>query len=99
MSPLARELSDLAQRLARLTDQVEALEAERVEPQPESGAVGVEAGRLLTAAEVSERTGLGRGAVYRIARKGGLGAVKFGERGVRFSERGLAEWERQGGAS
>ena len=66
-----------------------------VEPEPRNGE---QPNRLLTAAEVMQRTGLRRGAVYRLGKQGQLGAVRLGERGVRFSERGLDAWLRDGGA-
>jgi excisionase family DNA binding protein len=55
--------------------------------------------RLLTAAEVAERTGLTKGRVYALARQGEAGAVRVGERGVRFSAAGLEAWLRGGGSS
>ena len=90
---IKRELEAMAVHLADLADRVGTLATE--ESGPENGTPA----RLLTAREVMARTGLPRGRVYALGRQGKAGAVKVGERGIRFSERGLAEWERQGGAS
>ena len=90
---LARELSELSARLAEVAARVGELE------HADSGAEPADGACLLTCAEVMKRTKLPRGTVYRLAREGGLGAVKVGERGVRFSERGVAEWIRDGGSS
>ena len=45
-----------------------------------------------------ERTSLGHRAVYRLANRGEAGAVRIGERGIRFSERGLRAWLAAGGS-
>ena len=89
---IARELEALAIRLADLGDRVQALEAENSEP--ENGTPC----RLLTAREVQERTGLSRARIYALGREGKAGAIKVGERSVRFSERGLQQWQQRGGA-
>ncbi len=92
MSAIAAALEAEAARLLELAGQVRELEANGEERT--NGAVG----RLLSAVEVSTILGISRSAVYRFAREGQLGAIKVGERGVRFTERALAEWQRQGRA-
>ena len=89
---IARELAELGSRLADLSRRVEELEGAEVDSSPSDGA------SLLSAREVGERTGLSRGTVYRLGRQGELGAVRVGERGVRFSSAGLAAWLRNGAA-
>ena len=84
-----------AERLLSLAREVRTLEA-TVANGGETG--NGEVGRLLTATEVAERTGLPKAVVYRVGRRGEAGAVRIGERGVRFSERGLAQWLAEGGA-
>ena len=88
---LAAALEAEAERLLELAGQVRALEANGV-------VTNGEVGRILSAKEVVKLTGLSRSAVYRLAREGQLGAIKLGLRGVGFTERGLAEWQRQGRA-
>ena len=90
---IARELAELGARLADLTQRVENITGSGGEPAPSTGTA------LLSAREVAERTGLSRGAVYRLGRQGELGAVRVGERGVRFSAAGLDAWMRDGGSS
>ncbi len=90
---IAHELAELGSRLADLSRLVEELEDAQVDPGPSDGA------RLLSAREVVERTGLSRGTVYRLGRQGELGAVRVGERGVRFRAAGLDAWLRNGGSS
>ena len=89
---LARELEELSERVAEAARRVEALQAEGADPM-ESASL-----RLLTCAEVTERTGLSRGAVYALGRRGEAGAMRISERSIRFSESGLTQWLRQGGA-
>ena len=91
-STIARELAELGSRLADLSRRVEKLEGAEVDSGPSAGA------SLLSAREVVERTGLSRGTVYRLGRQGELGAVRVGERGVRFSAGGLDAWLRRGGS-
>ena len=64
----------------------------------ESGAHGNEDGRLLNADEVAERLGLPKGRVYELGRRGEAGAVRIGERSIRFSAAGLEAWVREGGS-
>ena len=90
---IARELAELGSRLSDLSRRVEELEGAEVDSSPSDGA------SLLSAREVGERTGLSRGTVYRLGRQGELGAVRVGERGVRFSAAGLDAWLRNGGSS
>ncbi len=91
---LAAELQAVASRLLEVARDLEAREGD-----PTNGATPADGVRLLTAREACQRTGLGRAAIYRLARAGEAGAVKVGERGVRFCESGLAAWLRQGGCS
>ncbi len=79
----ARRQADLISRLERLEDGT---------PSCARSADGVEGLKLLTAAQVVELTGLPRGRVYQLGREGKAGAVRIGERSVRFSERGLSAW-------
>ena len=88
---IARELEELGARLVELSRRVEELSA-KADRDPSNGA-------LLSAREVVERTGLSRGQVYALGRRGEAGAVRIGERGVRFSESGLTEWMECGGSS
>ena len=90
---IARELAELGSRLADLSRRVEELQSAEADSGPTDGA------SLLSATEVVERTGLSRGAVYRLGRQGELGMVRVGERGVRFSAAGLDTWLRNGGSS
>lgn len=92
LTTLAAALDAEVERLGELAQQVRRLAA-RDDPEHSDG----EACRLLKVAEVMEATGLARGTIYRISRAGGLGAVRVGARGVRFSARGVAEWIRDGG--
>ncbi len=87
---IAAELESLARRVRKLED----LKEEEAETASGNG----EAGRLLRVKDVVKILGLSRSQVYRLASEGQLGAIKLGVRGVRFTERGLAEWQRQGGA-
>ena len=89
---IARELAELGFRLADLSRRVEELECAETDSGPIDGA------SLMSATEVVERTGLSRGTVYRLGRQGELGAVRVGERGVRFSAAGLEAWLRNGGS-
>ena len=90
---IAAELRYEAARLTALAELVEGLEAET------NGACVTEGERLLSAEEVVQRTGLPRGRVYALGRRGELGAIRVGERGVRFSDAGLRQWLRQGGSA
>ena len=90
LANVARDLEALAARVAELAACADAPGAE-----PEDGG----SCKLLKVCEVVKRTGLSRGAVYALARKGQAGAIRTGERSIRFDERGLAEWQRNGGAS
>ncbi len=90
---IARELAELGSRLADLSRRVEELEGAEDDSSPSGGT------SLLSAREVGERTGLSRGTVYRLGRQGELGAVRVGERGVRFSAAELDAWLRNGGSS
>ncbi len=90
---LAAEIEAALAHLATLAVRVRELEANGPVP------LEVKPGRLLTAAEVQKRTGLTRSAVYKLAREGLAGAIRTGERSIRFDDRGLAEWQRNGEAS
>ena len=83
---IARELAELGTRLSDLAQQFENLKSSSGELAFSNGTA------LLSASEVAERTGLSLAVVYRLAREGGLGAVRVGERGVRFSAAGLEAW-------
>ena len=89
---IARDLEQLAARLAELARRIEALQADGAD------SIEVAPSRLLSCAEVVERTGLPRGAVYALGRRGEAGAVRTGLRSIRFSEGELTKWLRQGGA-
>ncbi len=89
---IVHDLEELGKRVTAIARRVEALQTE------DADSLDTTSSRLLTCAQVVERTGLSRGAVYRLAREGGLGVVRAGERGVQFSERGLEQWLRQGGS-
>lgn len=90
LAAIARELEALATRVAELAACADAPGA----PPADGGPC-----RLLKVYEVVERTGLPRGAVYALARKGLAGAIRTGERSIRFDERGLDAWLRDGGSS
>lgn len=93
MGDLRRLAADLEAEATRLQDLARRARELDVETLPDSGA-----GRLLTANEVSKRTGLTKAQVYALFRRGEAGAVRLGERGVRFSEHGLVAWEGAGGS-
>ena len=95
LAVIADKLAELSRRLATLARRTEALEVEEAEPREPPG--NGSAGRLLSAREVCAITGLGRGQVYRLAREGGLGAVRIGSRSYRVSEAALEDWARRGG--
>lgn len=92
---LAAELAAVAVRVAELAAQVGQVVAKTDDHADDL----TDNMRLLTASEVMERTKLSRGAVYRLARQGELGAVRVGERGYRFNERELKAWLAAGGSS
>ena len=54
--------------------------------------------RLLTAAEVAERTGVPRWRIYELARQGEMPVVRLG-RSFRFSAATVAAWLEAGGTS
>ena len=81
---IADSLESTAARLLTLAQHVRAIE---------DGAV--DGMRLLTAGEVRDLTGLSRGRVYELGREGELGAVKIGQRGIRFSKAQLDAWMRR----
>ncbi|MCP4006325.1 MAG: helix-turn-helix domain-containing protein [bacterium] len=90
---IVAELQVLTQRQADLVARLERLEAIAPSSEPANGSGGL---KLLTAAEVMQITGLSRGKVYQLARAGGLGVVRCGEKSLRFSERGLSTWLERG---
>ncbi len=99
MSKLSIAAGEIAAELERLARRVRELEDLKEEQEAEStSGNGAEAGLLLRVKDVVEILGLSRSQVYRLASDGQLGAVKLGVRSVRFTARGLAEWQRQGGA-
>ena len=93
---LAAALEAEAERLLELARQVRTLEA-GVANGGETG--NGEVGRLLSARDVAKRTGLPLARVYALGRQGEAGAVRTGERAIRFSESGLDAWLRSGGVS
>ena len=54
--------------------------------------------RLLTAAQVSDATGLPLACVYKLARNGNMPVVRLG-RAMRFSESALCQWIEHGGTA
>ncbi len=96
MSTLAAALEAEAERLLELARQARTLEAVVAHG---GGTGNGEVGRLLSARDVAERTGLPLARVYALGRQGEAGAVRIGERGIRFSESGLDAWLRSGGWS
>ncbi len=94
MSKLGAAAGEIAAELEVLARRVRELEQEA-----ESTSANGEVNRLLSARDVAERTGLPLGRVYSLGRRGEAGAVKVGERAVRFSESGLDAWLRSGGLS
>ncbi len=94
MSKLGAAAGEIAAELEVLARRVRELEQEA-----ESTSGNGEVNRLLSARDVAEQTGLPLGRVYALGRQGKAGAVKVGERAVRFSESGLDAWLRSGGLS
>ena len=93
---IARELAEIGARLADLAARVQALDGAKADGGERGNG---EAGRLLSAKDVAARTGLSLARIYALGRQGQAGAVKVGERAVRFSEAALDTWVRSGGVS
>ena len=98
MSKLTLAAGEIAAELEVLARRVRALEDLAEEQEAESTSGNGEAGRLLSVKDVVEILGLSRSQVYRLASEGQLGAIRLGERSVRFTQKALAEWQRNGGA-